>query len=127
MTGREDLVCHLRDMLLLAVAKGLGCNKVVFGHTSSSLAVQVISQMAKVRGAASNRFKCRAGKRRARGQQSGAGQRRAAAQGSGGNRCTLQLHCDAWQYQADVITWPALPRVPLRPPPVRLPLLCAVK
>ena len=122
-------MCHLRDMLLLAVAKGLGCNKVVFGHTSSSLAVQVISQMAKVRvasvkggesGAASNGFKCRAGKRRARGQH---GRRRAAV----ATAARSQPHCDAWQYQADVITWPALPCVPLRPPPVRLPLLCALK
>ena len=47
-TGREDLLQHLRQMLLLQQGRELRCQKIVLGATSSSIAVQIIAETAKV-------------------------------------------------------------------------------
>ncbi|GIL85207.1 hypothetical protein Vretimale_10781 [Volvox reticuliferus] len=49
-TGREDLLRHLRNRLLAAVAAQLGVNKVLRGDTATVLAARVISETAKGRG-----------------------------------------------------------------------------
>jgi hypothetical protein len=49
MTGREDLVSHLRSHLLLATAQRLGCTKVARGDCADTLAMKLISEAAKVR------------------------------------------------------------------------------
>ncbi|GLI60528.1 hypothetical protein VaNZ11_002523 [Volvox africanus] len=49
-TGREDLLRHLRNRLLAAVAAQLGANKVLRGDTATALAARVISETAKGRG-----------------------------------------------------------------------------
>ncbi|GAX82367.1 hypothetical protein CEUSTIGMA_g9796.t1 [Chlamydomonas eustigma] len=50
LTGREDLVGLLRQMLLLRLAEKVSCNKVVTGDTSTSMAIRVIAETAKGRG-----------------------------------------------------------------------------
>jgi hypothetical protein len=55
-TGREDLLQHLRGMLLLQLGAQLRCNKVVTGDTATAMAIRVIAETAKVRmGAASSK------------------------------------------------------------------------
>ncbi|GIL68901.1 hypothetical protein Vafri_22166 [Volvox africanus] len=49
-TGCEDLLRHLRNQLLAAVAAQLGANKVLRGDTATALAARVISETAKGRG-----------------------------------------------------------------------------
>jgi hypothetical protein len=49
MTGREDLVTHLRSHLLNSTARKLGCTKVVRGDCADTLAMRLVSEAAKVR------------------------------------------------------------------------------
>lgn len=49
-TGREDLVTHLRDRLLLRSASVLGCSRLLRGDSASRMAVRVIAEAAKGRG-----------------------------------------------------------------------------
>jgi cytoplasmic tRNA 2-thiolation protein 2 len=49
-TGREDLVTHLRDQLLLRSASVLGCSRLLRGDSASRMAVRVIAEAAKGRG-----------------------------------------------------------------------------
>jgi hypothetical protein len=51
VTGREDLLVHLRWALLQRVAAQAGCHKIARGTCADALAVLVISETAKVRGA----------------------------------------------------------------------------
>ena len=42
------MVTYLRQMLLIRIARELGCNKVVSGETASMSAIKVIAETAKV-------------------------------------------------------------------------------
>ena len=48
VTGREDLVRHLRDQLIADTARRLGCTKVARGDCANTLAMRIISDTAKV-------------------------------------------------------------------------------
>ncbi|KAJ9518791.1 hypothetical protein QJQ45_026064, partial [Haematococcus lacustris] len=50
VTGREDLVAHLRLRLLRQLASRLGCSKLALGDSANTLAVRIISDTAKGRG-----------------------------------------------------------------------------
>ena len=47
-TGREDLLSHLKRMLLVRIGRELGCTKVLTGDTASMMAIRVIAETAKV-------------------------------------------------------------------------------
>jgi cytoplasmic tRNA 2-thiolation protein 2 len=49
-TGREDLLAHLRDNLLLRAAAALGCNRLLRGDSASRMAVRIVAEAAKGRG-----------------------------------------------------------------------------
>lgn len=49
-TGREDLLLHLQEQLLLSAAVALGCNRLLFGECASRVAAKIISDAAKGRG-----------------------------------------------------------------------------
>jgi hypothetical protein len=49
-TGREDLVVHLTEALLLRAAAAAGCSRLLLGDCASRLAVRVIADAAKGRG-----------------------------------------------------------------------------
>jgi hypothetical protein len=49
-TGREDLLAHLRDNLLLRAAAALGCNRLLRGDSASRIAVKIVAEAAKGRG-----------------------------------------------------------------------------
>jgi tRNA(Ile)-lysidine synthase TilS/MesJ len=49
-TGREDIITHLRDQLLLRAAAVLGCNRLLRADCASRIAVRVIADASKGRG-----------------------------------------------------------------------------
>ncbi|XP_071442179.1 cytoplasmic tRNA 2-thiolation protein 2 isoform X2 [Hetaerina americana] len=51
LTSKEDLLGKLRQNLLMAVAKELGCNKILLGDNGSQLAVKLIANVSIGRGA----------------------------------------------------------------------------
>eukprot|EP00967_Tisochrysis_lutea_P130092 scaffold224533_cov21-Tisochrysis_lutea.AAC.2 len=48
MTAREDLLVHLRQHLLLQLARGMGCTKIARGDCAGTVAVHVLAETAKV-------------------------------------------------------------------------------
>jgi hypothetical protein len=49
-TGREDVVVHLQDSLLLRSAAALGCNRMLRGECACRIAANIIAEAAKGRG-----------------------------------------------------------------------------
>lgn len=50
ITGKEDLISHLRMQLLIATARKLGASKLLLGCTADTLAVSVLASVSKGRG-----------------------------------------------------------------------------
>ncbi|KAI9141507.1 hypothetical protein BKA69DRAFT_1073807 [Paraphysoderma sedebokerense] len=50
MSGKEDLLNHLKMKLLLLKAKSLGCSRLMLGDSGTRLAIKIISETSKGRG-----------------------------------------------------------------------------